>query len=283
MPSSPIIFRLPKLEATFSVFVDNGLNPHYAKIRAESRAWINQYNKTVYGPKMRAFMDNCEVELSNVFCYPYANEAGLRATMDLVNILWLYDEFTDTESGSEATKAAGIVARALLEPDFDDGTWICLMMKDFRQNHINKAGPNTARRFIDHFCSYVEIVGKEAELREKNEVLDIPGYVTFRRETSAVRACFDLVEYCLGIDLPQYVHDDPVFISGYNAAMDLVFWANVCTQYGTGQGSRWCERCNCYHEVQRCRSPNRRRFSGGILRGSDFAAPRGETRYFVSL
>ena len=165
-----------------------------------------------------------------------------------VNILWLYDEFTDTESGAEAVKAAGIVSRALREPGYNDGTWICRMMKtyafihlhplqkfsnthindpSFKENHIDEAGTGVARRFINNFCNYVDIVGKEAELREKNEVLDIPNYVIFRRETSAVRTCFDLVEYCLDLDLPQYVHDDPVFISGYNAGMDLVFWANV--------------------------------------------------------
>ena len=97
----------------------------------------------------------------------------------------------------------------------------------FKENHIDKAGLDVARRFINNFCNYVVIVGKEAELREKNEVLDIPNYLIFRRETSAVRTSFDLVEYCLDLNLPQYVHDDPVFISGYNAGMDLVFLANV--------------------------------------------------------
>jgi hypothetical protein len=87
---------------------------------------------------------------------------------------------------------------------------------------------------VDNFCSYVDLVGREAVQRERDEVLDIPGYVAFRRETSAVRTCFDLVEYCLGLDLPQRVHDDPVFVSGYNAAMDLVFWANVRGPSSTG-------------------------------------------------
>lgn len=84
-----------------------------------------------------------------------------------------------------------------------------------------------ASRFIKNFCKYTEVVGTEAELREKNQVLDIPGYIALRREISAVRTCFDLVEYCLDLDLPEEVHKDPVFINGYNAAMDLVFWANV--------------------------------------------------------
>ncbi|KAJ7155327.1 terpenoid synthase [Mycena filopes] len=228
-------FRLPKLHETFAVFPDNGLNPNFSKARSASRNWISQYGDLVCGPKMRAFMENCNFELSNSYCFPYAGEAGLRATMDLTNILWLYDEFTDTVSGAEGTAAAITVARALREPDFDDGSWICSMMKSFKQNHIDKAGPNVARRFINNFCSYVEVVGTEALLREKNEVLDIPNYVTFRRETSAVRTCFDLVEYCAGLDLPQCVHEDPVFISGYNAAMDLVFWTNDLFSYNMEQ------------------------------------------------
>ncbi|KAJ7741769.1 isoprenoid synthase domain-containing protein [Mycena maculata] len=234
MPSQ-ITFRLPKLDDTFAVFPDNGVNPDFSRIRVESREWINQYSDIVCGPKMRAFMGNCNFELSNSYCYPYADGAGLRATMDLTNILWLYDEFTDTFTGAEATNAAIIVARALREPDFHDDTWISGMMKIFKQNHIDRAGPNVARRFIDNFCTYVKIVGTEALLREKNEVLDISSYVGFRRETSAVRTCFDLVEYCAGLDLPQYVHEDPVFIGGYNAAMDLVFWTNDLFSYNMEQ------------------------------------------------
>jgi hypothetical protein len=46
------------------------------------------------------------------------------------NILWLYDEYTDTETGVSAIKAANIVRHALREEDFDDGSWICRMMKE---------------------------------------------------------------------------------------------------------------------------------------------------------
>ncbi|KAE9386743.1 terpenoid synthase [Gymnopus androsaceus JB14] len=226
---------MPDLEASISIFPERDANPHHEEARRESRLWINQFNKTVYGPKMRTFMDNCNFELINTFCYPYANKYGLRATMDLHNILWLYDEFTDTESGKGAYKSATVVYRALHDPKFDDGSWLCLMMKDFKTNHIDLAGPDTARRFIDHFCSYVELVGKEAELREERKVLDIQGYIALRRETSAVRTCFDLVEYCLGINLPQDIHDDPVFIGGYNAAMDLIYWANDLYSYNMEQ------------------------------------------------
>nr|BBH51506.1 putative sesquiterpene synthase [Clitopilus sp.] len=233
--SKPQTFFLPRLDETFKVLPNNGLNPHFSTVRPQSRAWIKQYDGEVCGPKMRAFMDNCNFELSNAYTYPYAEPAGLRAAMDLTNILWLYDEYTDTEDGASAERAAVIVNRALKEPGFNDGSWICRMMQDFRRRHIDKAGPDVARRFITNFCNYVDRVAREAILREKNEVLDIPSYILFRRETSAVKTCFDIVEYCLGLNLPQYVHDDPVFVSGYNAAMDLVFWANDLFSYNMEQ------------------------------------------------
>ncbi|KAK0218406.1 hypothetical protein EDD85DRAFT_961676 [Armillaria nabsnona] len=119
-------------------------------------------------------MNNCDFELINTFCYPYAGKAGLRVTMDLHNILWLYNEFTDTESGMDTQKSGEIIIHTLWEADFDDGSWLCHMMKDFRERHIDHAGLNTGGHFIHHFCTYIRIVGKEAELRERSE--DIYSY-----------------------------------------------------------------------------------------------------------
>ncbi len=45
-------------------------------------------------------------------------------------MLWLYDEFTDTESGQDARKSASVVEQALRDPDFDDGSWLCLIIKE---------------------------------------------------------------------------------------------------------------------------------------------------------
>ena len=126
----------------------------------------------------------------------------------------------------------------------------------FRARYFKLAGPETSRRFLKHCADYIECVSKEAELRERGEVLDIESFTHLRRENSAIRLCFGLFEYVLGIDLPQEVFDDPTFMEAYWAAADLVCWANVghdlpffymCLltlstgrlflQRGTGQGS----------------------------------------------
>ena len=97
----------------------------------------------------------------------------------------------------------------------------------YRRNHIEKFGSNVARRFIDDFCQYVEHTANEAKLRENNQVLDINGYISLRRGTIVGNLIFDLIEYGLGLNLPQYVHEDPVFSSAHDAGVDLLAFTNV--------------------------------------------------------
>ena len=58
-------------------------------------------------------------------------------------------------------------------------------------------------------------------------VLDPGAYRDLRREGSATRTCFGLLEYTLGIDLPDDVFKNETFQTMYWAAVDMVCWANV--------------------------------------------------------
>jgi len=64
-------------------------------------------------------------------------------------------------------------------------------------------------------------------LRDCGDVLELEDYVHLRRENSAVRVCFGMISYILGIDLPDDVFEDPVFQQIYFSAVDMVCWANV--------------------------------------------------------
>ena len=92
---------------------------------------------------------------------------------------------------------------------------------------MRTAGANCRRRFLKHCEDYIEAISKEAEYRERDEVLDMERYETLRRENSAVRLCFMLSMYALDIDLPDEVFEDSAFMTVYFAACDLVCWANV--------------------------------------------------------
>ena len=78
-----------------------------------------------------------------------------------------------------------------------------------------------------HCEAYVNAVAREAELRERGEVLDVASFEPLRRENSAIRLCFGLFEFALGIDLPDEVFEDEAFMNLYWAGADMVCWANV--------------------------------------------------------
>ena len=118
----------------------------------------------------------------------------------------------------------------------DEGVSFILLMRcnsdlsrahSFKSRFVPFAGPVTHRRFLKHAEGYVNGFIVEAELREKNIVLDAHAYNNLRRENSAVKFCFGLFGYMLNLDLPDEIFEHPVFTRMHLAATDMVTWANV--------------------------------------------------------
>ena len=82
-------FCLPRLDDTFLVFPDNGINPYYSECLPQSKEWASQYYKIVFGPNLRAFLNNCNFELLAAYTHPYAEPDCLKAAMDFVCSSWL--------------------------------------------------------------------------------------------------------------------------------------------------------------------------------------------------
>ncbi|EEB98168.1 hypothetical protein MPER_02372, partial [Moniliophthora perniciosa FA553] len=101
--------------------------------------------------------------------------------------------------------------------------------------YLKRAGPIACERFFRHCEEYINAVSTEAELRERGEVLDVDAFIDLRRDNSAVRLCFDLFEYALGIELPGDVVEEPTFQQMYWAAADMVCWANDVYSYNMEQ------------------------------------------------
>lgn len=100
-------------------------------------------------------------------------------------------------------------------------------MSRFRDRFIPNCGPYTLARFLQHSEDYVHAFEKEADYREDGTVLDVDAYDTLRRENSAVRYCFGLFGYILGVDLPDTIFYHPVMFRMHLAAVDMVTWSNV--------------------------------------------------------
>ncbi|KAG6861994.1 hypothetical protein C0995_008181 [Termitomyces sp. Mi166 len=105
----------------------------------------------------------------------------------------------------------------------------------FRARLMRIYGPKATARFLRNWETYCASVITEAELREQEKILDVDAFITLRRENSAVRLCFSLIEYCLGTDLSDEVFKHPVFLEIYWAAVDLICWANDIYSYDMEQ------------------------------------------------
>ncbi|GBE88250.1 Linoleate 10R-lipoxygenase COP4 [Sparassis crispa] len=224
-------FVLPDLLAVCPF--QGSTNPHYTKAAAESSGWINSYN--LFSDRKRAFFIQGSNELLVSHTYPYAGYEQFRTCCDFVNLLFVVDEVSDDQDGKDARQTGNIYLNAMRDSKWDDGSSLAKMTKEFRARLLQHAGPGCLRRFLKHCEDYVEAVGREAEFRERGQVLDMASFETLRRENSAIRLCFGLFEYVLGVDLPDHVFEDPIFMTLYWAAADMVCWSNDVYSYNMEQ------------------------------------------------
>ncbi|OBZ72724.1 Linoleate 10R-lipoxygenase COP4 [Grifola frondosa] len=208
-------------------------NPHYAEASAESSAWINSYR--VLSDRKRAFFLQGGSELLCAYAYPYAGYEQFRTCCDFVNLLFTVDEISDDQNGKDAYGTGLVFYNSMRDLNWDDGSTLCKMTKEFTVRLLKHCGPLTYRRFIKHCKDYVEAFAKEAELRESGQVLDLESYQILRRENSAVRFCFGLFGYVLGIDLPDEVVEHPAFVTMHLATVDMVCWSNDIYSYNMEQ------------------------------------------------
>jgi len=225
-------FYLPDLLSPSKPF-KGSTNPHYRKAGAESRAWVNSYN--IFNDRKRAFFVQGCNELLVSHTYPHAGYEEFRTICDFVNLLFVVDEVSDDQNGADARSTGEVYLNAMKYPGWTDGSPLAKMTGEFRARLTRTSGPRSFRRFLKHCEDYIECVAREAEYRERGEVLDMESFKHLRRENSAIRLCFGLFEYSLGIDLPDEVFENPVFERLYWAAADMVCWANDVYSYNMEQ------------------------------------------------
>ncbi|KAJ7593438.1 isoprenoid synthase domain-containing protein [Mycena floridula] len=234
MPAQSQQFILPDLLKICNNLSRSATNPYYRQAGEASAAWINSYN--VFTDRKRAFFVQGCNELLVSRTYPYAGYEQFRTCCDFVNLLFVIDEVSDDQNGADARATGEVFLNVMRNPNWDNGRPLAKMTREFRARLMMHIGPNCLRRFIKHCEDYVNGVAREAELREQGQVLaSVESFMPLRRENSAVRLCFSLIEYAMGIDLPDKVYQDPTFNKAYLASVDLVCWANDVYSYNVEQ------------------------------------------------
>lgn len=102
-----------------------------------------------------------------------------------------------------------------------------VIIYSFRARLLRSIGPQSFRRFLKLSEDWIDGVTKEAEHRERSQVLDMESFKHLRRQNSGAPLFLGLLEYTLGIDLPDAAFQDTTFSKINRAAADMVWWANV--------------------------------------------------------
>lgn len=76
---------------------------------------------------------------------------------------------------------------------------------------------------------YFQAVATEAANRERKLLPGLEEYIALRRNTSACKPAWALIEFANGLAIPDEVMEHKCLFTLGEAANDLVTWANVST------------------------------------------------------
>ncbi|KAG9100181.1 hypothetical protein FS749_016044 [Ceratobasidium sp. UAMH 11750] len=88
------------------------------------------------------------------------------------------------------------------------------------------SSPATIQRFVDAADLFTQAVLQQTVNRSTDHVPTVDEYIKVRQDTSSTKMFYSVLEYSLGLDLPDEVHNDPIIAELLVAGNDIVNWAN---------------------------------------------------------
>lgn len=222
------------------------IHPDCDVVNKESEEWI--MNDVSFTPdRLKRFLD-VKAGVLTAYCYCDPDFFRLRASSDYLTWLFCVDDWTDEFDQDESCSFKDCILGCLKDPyeyktdkvagrlikEYVDITLrsaaqilTVLFYSSFFRRFLQTGGPRCAKRFIDTMDLYLDSVGRQAADRTEERTPDLESYIILRRDTSACRTCFALMEFANGIDLPDEVSAHPLIREMEDATNDLVSWSNV--------------------------------------------------------
>ncbi|CAE7214440.1 unnamed protein product [Rhizoctonia solani] len=225
----PPKIRMPDISGYTSEVFPLKVNPHWHEAEASSYAWFDSYN--VYsGAKRQEFFDTGFGLMASV-CFSEADLEHLRPAMDFTLWLFAFDDMTDEgglrDSVERVKQAIDVTMHGLRNPDAPESKFkIAATLHSFFNRMRATATPGCIKRFVDSSDLYTQAILQQTVNRTADEVPSVEGFIQLRRDTSAVKMVFAVLEYSLGLDLPDEVHNDPIVAELALAGNDILTWAN---------------------------------------------------------
>ncbi|KAJ7721503.1 terpenoid synthase [Mycena metata] len=184
------------------------INPHYLRAKAESSAWLEGFG--AFNETAQAAFNKCDFNLLASLAYPAATMEHLRTCCDLMNLFFVFDEYTDCVNKAEVQQLADIVMDALRHPHKARSSGESIIGEIARQFWCRAsviANPICQRRFIDTFDHYTASVVAQAANRDRRHILSISDYFITRRENIGAKPSFALLD--LETNVPDEIMAHP--------------------------------------------------------------------------
>jgi hypothetical protein len=230
-------------------------HPQGDEIANQSVTWLDT-NCPDLNPKQRQALYGLQAGELTAFCYPYCTPERLRIVSDFMNYLFHLDNISDGMMTKDTDLLSDAVMNALWHSDrymptstpgkeqpadeinagklAREYVHFCLLeelmlthLSSYWSRCIPDAGPGMQARFKETVEMFFEAVNTQARARDSGIILDLEAYIDVRRDTSGCKPVFDLIEYAMDMDLPEYVVTHPVVKALNQGTNDLVTWSNV--------------------------------------------------------
>ncbi|KAI0293867.1 terpenoid synthase [Multifurca ochricompacta] len=228
------------------------ISPDHVEVRAASAEWLRSLK--AFSPRAQDAFDRCEFSKSQdhpfltsswaqllpgllaCMTYPFHDKARLRTGCDFMNMVFVFDEYTDRATAEEAQVYADIAMDALRNPHVPrpKGEWIGgEVTRQYWELAVKTASPGSQKRFIASFDAFSKELVKQAADRNRGHIRNIEEYIEARRETIGGAPAFALVE--LGMNLPDEAVNHPVIEELSMLATDMIWVANDMSSYNIEQ------------------------------------------------
>lgn len=216
-------------------------NPHGDDIAKEHVKWLDTCCPEL-SPKARRAMHGLQAGELTAYTYTSATAEHLRVIADFLGYLFHLDNISDGMKTREEATLANVVMNALWFPEeyrptkeFPEEPTPGKLARDFWARCIKDCGPGAQARFRESMGLFFEAVNIQAKARDSGEIPTLESYINVRRDTSGCKPCWALIEYAVGIDLPDYVAEHPVIEALGQYTNDLVTWSNDLFSYNVEQ------------------------------------------------
>ncbi|KAG9127744.1 hypothetical protein FRC07_010196 [Ceratobasidium sp. 392] len=204
------------------------VNKYWKEAEAGSYSWFDSYAIFV-GRKRQEFFDT-NFGLMAATILADADLDRLRPCMDYMLWLFAFDGISDVESSQDVDRTRSAICSimdVLRNPDIAQPTSkVVAALHDFFNRMRATSSPRTISRYIEAAELFTQAVLRQTENRSIDHVPTIEEYIKVRQDTSSTKMFYAVLEYSLGLDLPDEVHEDPTLAVLLTAGNDIVNWIN---------------------------------------------------------